>query len=63
MTCFAVISNRKRSLSFYYWPSVASNLFSVTQQPKSGLGHLIVENSRSHTQPDSHTHKITVGLL
>jgi len=54
-----VVNNTKRSLSFYYWPSVASNRFSVTQQSKSGLGHLILENSRSHTIRLTHTHTQT----
>jgi hypothetical protein len=33
----------------------------VAQQPNSGLGHLIVEVSRSHTIRHTHTHQ--VGLL
>jgi hypothetical protein len=42
-----------------------NNYFSVAQQPKSGLGRLIVEVSRSHTIRHTHTHKHThtVGLL
>jgi len=40
-------------------------LFSVAQQPKSGLGRLVVEVSRSQLDTHTHTHTRThtVGLL
>jgi len=42
-------------------------LFSLVQQPKSGIGHLFVEVSSSHTlrhtHIHTHTHTYMLGLL
>ena len=46
----------------YIHTYIRTYIFSLSQQPK-GLGHVIVEASKSHTIRDTQTHTQPVGLL